>query len=188
MKTVRFSDVLKQAGEPELHLLLIEPGKDKGLQRAVREHRVMTLHQFQGGKSDYGAIGFEKDVRGQVLVFPKSLKQFDGKKVVAIKYELLKEASIPEPRRGAQEQPPAAKIDKRKREKKKSDQPETGKVMEFPTATAPEEKVDHTERVDDEEKVDGIDEVRTLVRRAADALRKGKNEIALDLLDRILRS
>ena len=82
-----------------MHLLWIDPDKDRSLQKAIREHRVMTLHQFQGGKSDYAVVGFEKGVSGQVLIFPKSLKPFEGRKVIAIKYELLRPSSPvgPEP-------------------------------------------------------------------------------------------
>jgi mannose-6-phosphate isomerase-like protein (cupin superfamily) len=140
MKTVRFSDVLNQAGEPDVHLLWIDPDKDKSLQKAVRECRVMTLHQFQGGKSDYAVVGFEKGVPGQVLIFPKSLKPFEGRKVIAIKYDLLRSSSTvgPEP------VPPKKRAPVKNREKesgkKKADQPASGKITQFPKESQPEEK------------------------------------------------
>jgi quercetin dioxygenase-like cupin family protein len=146
MKTVRFSDVLNQAGEPEVHLLWIDPDKDKGLQKAIRQHRVMTLHQFQGGKSDYAVVGFEKGVPGQVLIFPKSLKPFEDRKIIAIKYELLKESSVVQPQLPTKKAQAAVKTPKRIPNKKKPDLPETGNIMEFPRA-APEEKEEKPEDI-----------------------------------------
>jgi len=150
MKTVRFSDVLNQAGEPDVHLLWIDPDKDKGLQKAIREHRVMTLHQFQGGKSDYAVVGFEKGVPGQVLIFPKSLKPFEDRKVIAIKYELLKESSVVQPQPPPKKAQAAIKTPERVPKKKKPDLAETGKIMEFPKAT-PEEKEEKPEDTKPEE-------------------------------------
>jgi mannose-6-phosphate isomerase-like protein (cupin superfamily) len=140
MKTVRFSDVLNQAGEPDMHLLWIDPDKDKSLQKAIREHRVMTLHQFQGGKSDYAVVGFEKGVSGQVLIFPKSLKPFEGRKVIAVKYELLRSSSPV----GSGPVPPKKQVAVKNREKllgkEKADQPASGKIAQFWKPSQPEEK------------------------------------------------
>src|SRR5215469_11140164 len=130
MKTVRFSDVLNQAGEPDVHLLWIDPDKDKSLQKAVRERRVMTLHQFQGGKSDYAVVGFEKGVPGQILIFPKSLQPFEGGKIIAIKYDLLRSSSTV----GLEPVPPKKRAPIRNREKesgkKKADKPASGKITQ----------------------------------------------------------
>jgi mannose-6-phosphate isomerase-like protein (cupin superfamily) len=140
MKTVRFSDILNQAGEPDVHLLWIDPDKDKNLQKAIREHRVMTLHQFQGGKSDYAVIGFEKGVPGQVLIFPKSLKPFEGRKVIAIKYELLRSSSTVGPEPVPPKKQAAVKNREKVPEKKKADQPAPRKITQFPKPSQPEEK------------------------------------------------
>jgi mannose-6-phosphate isomerase-like protein (cupin superfamily) len=140
MKTIRFSDLLNQAGEPDVHLLWIDPDKDKNLQKAIREHRVMTLHQFQGGKSDYAVIGFEKGVPGQVLIFPKSLKPFEDRKVIAIKYELLKSSSAVGPEPVPPKKQAAVKNREKVPEKKKADQPAPRKITQFPKPSQPEEK------------------------------------------------
>lgn len=42
MKTVRFSQVVKQCGEPEDYLILMDPAKDRTFQAAVKTQRVMT--------------------------------------------------------------------------------------------------------------------------------------------------
>ena len=91
MKTIRFSQVVEACGKPHLHLLLIDPKKDDALQRAIKTHRVMTVHQSPGGtKADFGTIGFE--VRpGQILIFPKTLKRFANRRVVGIDFGLVAE-------------------------------------------------------------------------------------------------
>ncbi|MBV9273781.1 MAG: hypothetical protein JO333_07790 [Verrucomicrobia bacterium] len=88
MKTVRFSKVLEACGKPEIHLLLIDPRKDKTLQAAIRSQRVMTLYQG-GGRTDYGAVGFEEGRSRQYFIFPKSLRAFEDDQIVGIKYDLL---------------------------------------------------------------------------------------------------
>jgi hypothetical protein len=101
MKTVRFSKVLEACGKPEIHLLLVDPGKDKTLQAAIRSQRVMTLYQG-GGQTDYGAVGFEEGRSRQYFIFPKSLQAFQDDRIVGIKYNLL------EPEREAAEKSTAA--------------------------------------------------------------------------------
>jgi len=52
----------------------------------------MTVHQENTGTaSDFGEIGFKEDVQGSFLLFPKSLKRYEGRRVVGVKYDLLKE-------------------------------------------------------------------------------------------------
>jgi hypothetical protein len=95
VSTVRFSKVVEACGKPDIHLLLIDPVKDKTLQAAVKSDRVMTLYQ-QSGSTDHGIVGFEQGRSRQFLVFPKSLKAFDGQRIVGIKYDLLEDAPAPE--------------------------------------------------------------------------------------------
>jgi hypothetical protein len=94
MSTVRFSKVLEACGKPDIHLLLIDPAKDKTLQAAINSDRVMTLYQQSGG-TDHGVVGFEQGRSRQFLVFPKPLKPFEGQRIVGIKYELLEDAPAP---------------------------------------------------------------------------------------------
>jgi len=87
-KTVRFSDIIQFAGQPKLYTPWIEPDKDPELKRAIREHRVMTLRQANvGTRKDFGEIGFSADNQVSYLIFPRSLRQFDGRKIVGIKYD-----------------------------------------------------------------------------------------------------
>lgn len=95
MKTAKFSEVVKKCGGPSIHLTWVDPAKDKTLKRALNETRVMTLHQeLHGGKKDFGSVGFLKDRHAQVLVFPKSLRRFSGRKVIAIDYSLIVDGQL----------------------------------------------------------------------------------------------
>jgi hypothetical protein len=109
MSTVRFSKVLEACGKPDIHLLLIDPAKDKTLQAAIKSDRVMTLYQQSSG-SDHGVVGFEQGRSRQFLVFPKPLKSFQGQRIVGIKYELIDDA-------------PALKKETIKKEPDKPDEP-----------------------------------------------------------------
>jgi hypothetical protein len=95
MKTVRFSQVVKKAGKPSTHLQLVPVGKDRALKRAASEDRVMTVSQATVGHSaDYGVVGMDTKLKGQVLIFPRSLAAFSGKHVVGIKYAMLEQPAI----------------------------------------------------------------------------------------------
>jgi hypothetical protein len=50
---------------------IMDPAKDTILQKPlIKANRVMTIHQRPISKKiDYGTIGFEKNVSGQVLIF-----------------------------------------------------------------------------------------------------------------------
>jgi hypothetical protein len=94
--TVRFSKIVETVGKPSVHVLWIDPDKDDILQKAIKANRVMTIHQRPDGtKTDYGTIGFEKNVPGQVLIFPKSLRSFADKR----RKFLLQRSSRLSPRR-----------------------------------------------------------------------------------------
>ena len=104
--TVRFTDLVKKGGRPEVHLSWVAPAKDAELQRALKQHRLVTLHQHARGPRDFGVVGFEPGRDAQFLVFPKSLRAFAGRKIVGIKYEMLEDASTEKPSSsGAREKP-----------------------------------------------------------------------------------
>lgn len=92
MKTVRFASVVEKCGAPHLHLAWVAPQRDPAVRKAMAENRVMTVHQeLRGGKKDYGTIGYLKDRHAQILLFPKSLRRFGERRVVAVDYSLLAE-------------------------------------------------------------------------------------------------
>ena len=107
MGTVRFSKIVETAGKPIVHTLWIEPAKDSVLQNAIKANRVMTIHQRPAGtKTDYGTVGFEKKVSGEVLIFPKSLRAFADKRVIGVNYDLLDWPAVPRSQEAPKPQPP----------------------------------------------------------------------------------
>jgi hypothetical protein len=101
MKTVRFAEVVKRAGRPAMHALWVPPAEDRGLQSAIRQHRVATVHQeLHGGRKDFAQVGFHEAPSAQYLVFPKSVQRFADGRIIAINYDLLAapDAAAPESR------------------------------------------------------------------------------------------
>ena len=81
MKTTRFSEVVAQCGRPEVYLLF-DPN-DAEFRAALKGHRVMTVVEERSATA-YGAVGYDADRHGQLLLFPKSLKLFEGARIVGI--------------------------------------------------------------------------------------------------------
>jgi hypothetical protein len=120
MKTLRFSQVVKKAGKPEVYLLWTAPEKDTEFTKALKAGRVMTVHQASGAtKTDYGTVGYQKGDSEQILIFPKSLKPFEGKRVVGMKYDLVVEKEVPKSQQAKPINPPKPK--KHKQPEKSSD-------------------------------------------------------------------
>lgn len=88
VKTVRFADVIAKAGAAEVYTLWQKPAQDRHLQAAIKNHRVMTIQPTETG-TEFGEVGFKERKGARYLVFPKSLKRFETKRVVGIKWELL---------------------------------------------------------------------------------------------------
>lgn len=136
MKTARFADVVKQAGAPSPYQLWLDAKKDRTFQRAVAEHRVMTIHQENvGTKKDYGIVGFREEPHAQYLLFPRSLKTFADRRIIGINYSLLdKESRL-------DSHPPARKPERRTASKKPIREKPEKKVITFtppPREPAPE--------------------------------------------------
>jgi hypothetical protein len=88
-KTSRFADVVAKAGKPEPYTLWQKPSQDRHLQSAIKNHRLMTILKSDAG-SEFGMVGFKEAKGASHLVFPKSLKRFENKRIVGIKWDLLK--------------------------------------------------------------------------------------------------
>lgn len=88
VKTVRFAQVVEKAGKPHQHITWTAPDKDPELAKAAKAHRLVTLHQnLRGPKKDYGTVGLHVGDHAQFLIFPKSVRAFDGRRVIAIDYD-----------------------------------------------------------------------------------------------------
>lgn len=218
MSTVRFSKVIEACGKPDIHLLLIDPAKDKTLQAAIKSDRVMTLYQ-QSGSTDHGIVGFEQGRSRQFLVFPKSLKPFNDQRIVGIKYELLEDAPVPEKETAKKE--PVKPVDEegpKPAPARKPSEPAKRADRQVPTvvpkvATAKQKEAEPAEKESEdqesskaasEDKVvkfqkpepaeppaaerDDIKELKQRVREAMDALEAGKQVVAFNLLKSILKT
>jgi hypothetical protein len=175
VKTVRFSNVVAKGGKPEPYTLWTDPKKDPEFKRAIKENRVLSVHQETvGSKADYGTVGFKGDRHAQLLVFPKSIRSFDGKRVVGVKYDLVDQPEeAPNPKKSVvhtakavkpktkHSQPkavrePVAKKQKPKRERK------AAKIIHFPKSHQPAKPVQ------------SVTKFRTELHRAIKALEAGK--------------
>ena len=204
MGTVRFSKIVETAGKPIVHLLWMDPAKDVVLQKAIHANRVMTVHQEQiNAKADYGTIGFERGVSGQILIFPKSLKSFADKQVVGVKYSLLDWPAVPKgeqarkvvpAKHSAKAKSPDTRIAAPAEPSAKAKPPDT-KISAPAAQAALAEKatagvIKFPDPEDDHE--DGpttdVDELKNQVRLAMKVLKEGKQVAAFDLLKRIVDS
>lgn len=150
MKTARFTELVKKAGAPDSYLLWIPPKEDKVFQRAVKEHRVLTVHQENvGTKKDYGVVGFHEESNAQYLVFPKSLKTFVDRRIVGINYDLLAKESRAGKASELTRRSPTAMAPKKnalksaakKADAEKADEPEE-KIVAFASPVAKSASVD----------------------------------------------
>ena len=87
-KTARFDDIIKKCGAPEVHTLWQEPKSDRHFQMLLKNNRVMTIQQTDAG-TDFGVVGFVKRKGARYLVFPKSLKRFEGHRIIGIKWDKI---------------------------------------------------------------------------------------------------
>ena len=88
-KTKRFADVVDAAGKPEVYTLWQKPAQDRHLQSEIKNHRVMTIQKSESG-TEFGMVGFKESKGASYLVFPKSLKRFENKRIVGINWDLVK--------------------------------------------------------------------------------------------------
>jgi len=88
-KTKRFADVVEKAGKPEVYTLWQKPAQDRHLQSEIKGHRAMTILKTEAG-SEFGMVGFKEQKGASYLVFPKSLKRYQNRRIVGINWELVK--------------------------------------------------------------------------------------------------
>ena len=88
VKTARFSDLVDNAGKPQPYTLWQKPAADRHFQSALKNHRVATIQQGESG-TEFGMVGFKQSKTARYLIFPKSLKRFEGQRIVGIKWDLV---------------------------------------------------------------------------------------------------
>jgi len=88
VKTARFTVVVEKCGKPEVYTLWVKPKTDRHFQSLLKNNRVMTVRSTESG-TDFGEVGFHQKAGARFLAFPKSLKKFEGQRIVAIDWSLV---------------------------------------------------------------------------------------------------
>ena len=88
VKMARFTEVVEKCGEPQSYTLWRKPTDDPQLKKLLAQNRIMTIRR--GAGADFGEVGFHKAESTIYLQFPKSLKRWEGQRIVGIKWELVK--------------------------------------------------------------------------------------------------
>ena len=184
MKSVRFSQVVAACGKPEVYLLLTKA--DPEFLKALAADRIMMIPgENSGSKAQHGEVGYDEKQRGQLLLFPKSLKKFAGLTIVGIKYDLLAEQGGGEKKTAPKASPkpttPTKKSTRREPDEsaaspRKKEKVPPAKVIAFP-------KKEVVEEDDDDPR---IEDLRTYAREALKALEKGNSVAAYNLIKRIV--
>jgi hypothetical protein len=89
VKTVRFRMIVEKSGAPEVYTLWQKPKADRNFQSLLKNNRVMTVRPTESG-TDFGEVGFHQKPGARLLAFPKSLKRFEGKRIIGIDWSLVK--------------------------------------------------------------------------------------------------
>lgn len=90
IKTARLSQLVEKCGKPQVYTLWQKPSADRHLQSQIKMHRVMTLLKSESG-TDFGIVGFKESREARYLIFPKSLKRFEEKRIIGIDWALVRE-------------------------------------------------------------------------------------------------
>jgi hypothetical protein len=99
-KTIRFGDLVRNSGRPQTVTLWTDPKKDRSLQEAIRDNRVLTVVQEPTSKhKDYGLLGFHQQTSATYLIFPRSLPPVPDSRVVGINFQLIEETKVTDPAR-----------------------------------------------------------------------------------------
>jgi len=95
VKQVRFGKIVEAGGRPEAYLAFSDPAKDASFMRAAKDSRVVTIKQEPTShRKDFGIVGYVKEKYATYLIFPKSLRDFDGQRVIGIDYSILQSADV----------------------------------------------------------------------------------------------
>ena len=88
VKTSRFRAVIEKCGQPQVYTLWQKPKTDRHFQSLLKNNRVMTIRPSESG-TDFGVVGFSEKKRARYLAFSKSLKRFEGERIVGIDWSLV---------------------------------------------------------------------------------------------------
>jgi hypothetical protein len=88
VKSARFTAVVEKCGRPEVYTLWQKPKTDRHFQSLLKNNRVMTIRSTESG-TDFGEVGFHQKPGARFLAFSKSLKRFEGERIVGIDWALV---------------------------------------------------------------------------------------------------
>jgi hypothetical protein len=88
VKISRFRAVIEKCGKPEVYTLWQKPKTDRHFQSLLKNNRVMTIRANEA-RTDFGVVGFCEKKAARYLAFPKSLKRFEGERIVGIDWTLV---------------------------------------------------------------------------------------------------
>ena len=88
-KTARFAAVVETCGRPQTYMLWQAPAKDRHLQSALKQNRILTILRSEAG-TEFGFVGLVERPQAIYLEFSKSLKRFADQRIVGIKWDLVK--------------------------------------------------------------------------------------------------
>ena len=80
---------VEKCGQPEVYTLWQKPKADRHFQSLLKNNRVMTIRPSDTG-TDFGVVGFSEKKAARYLAFAKSLKRFEGQRIVGIDWSLVR--------------------------------------------------------------------------------------------------
>ena len=89
VKTSRFRAIIEKCGKPQVYTLWQKPKTDRHFQSLLKNNRVMTIRPSEAG-TDFGVVGLCAEKAARYLAFPKSLKRFEGERIVGIDWTLVR--------------------------------------------------------------------------------------------------
>lgn len=156
-KKVRFGDLVRNSGRPQIITLWTDPDKDPKLKHAVQQNRVLTVLE-PPGKRPFGFLGLKTEPHAVFLLFPRPLPKTSPARVIGINYQLVQESSVADPLKAE--------------EWRRKAQPKRHILTKRPARKAFTIKVRRTATVEEQVEVEALD------RQAAEqaALEKAKQE------------
>ena len=104
-KKVRFGDLVRTSGRPQIATLWTAPEKDRTFSRALKESRVMTVME-PPQKTPFGMLGLKEDPHSVFLIFPRALDLTPNTRVIGINYQLAEQPELSAPTPAAKPQHP----------------------------------------------------------------------------------
>ena len=95
-KKVRFGDLVRSSGRPEVITLWAKPADNPVLTAAINQNRVLTVIQ-EPGRTDFGLIGFHLRPGAAYLIFPRTLSHEPNARVIGVNYQLVEQPEFTAP-------------------------------------------------------------------------------------------